>query len=128
MTTAQREAVVKHGRNLLEIFPEATERDPVELCRKLRRLEARGNAFALRLCNGPVYTEEREDKTALAILDKVNAILRFRETGPDVFLNRDPRGYALKIRESAMRGKSLALHSDWGGYGIIAPHIGKDGH
>ena len=39
MTPKQREAIERHGRQVLALFPNATERDPEELCRKLRSKE-----------------------------------------------------------------------------------------
>lgn len=124
MTTAQLSAIEQHGRNLLAIFPNATERDPVKLCKKLRRIEAEGAAFALRLCNGPEFeSEEAQDAEHCRILDKARAILG--KGGPTIFLNQDPRGYALKIHDGAAR--NLVIHKDWGGYGIIAPEINEKG-
>ncbi len=40
-----------HGENLLTIFPSAKERDPVSLCRKLRRIETRASRAACAACN-----------------------------------------------------------------------------
>lgn len=120
-------AVRKHGEDLLTIFPDATERDPVNLCRKLRKLERKGAALGLRLCNGPDFGDEGERADAIEekILTKVNALLNSPATVP-VFLNRDPRGYALKIDEAWMRDRrELRLHRDWGGYGIIAPDLSE---
>ena len=42
----------KHGENLSIIFPERTVHDPIDLCKKLRRLEAKASRVALDLCNG----------------------------------------------------------------------------
>lgn len=69
--------IQKHGENLLRIFPNATERDPVKLCKKLRPLEAAAHGVALRLCDGPQYPGgyDEADKLCDAILEKVNAIL-----------------------------------------------------
>ena len=160
----QYEAIEAHGRNLLAIFPNATERDPVALCKKLRRLEAKASKITTDYCNGDFDAGENGEKldAALdAILAKVNAILgnvneyqpktgapcscrpgimrdncaacegtgrqidfaaiRNRKPLVPVFINRDPRGYALKIREIWMRNYSGNLHRDWGGYGILAP-------
>jgi hypothetical protein len=127
-------AVIKHGENLLLVFPGAAERDPVKLCRKLRKLEREGAALALRLCNGPEIGYEEADRREADILDRVNVLLGNAGLVP-VFLNRDPRGYALKIRDGWMRAASangnpvagnlgaFRLHRDWGGYGIIAPDL-----
>lgn len=129
MTEKQLAAIRRHGERLLVIFPNATERDPVKLCKKLRKLEAQGNALALRLCNGPEFSSEGEaDAIANSILGMVDAILRFRgagAAGPKVFLNRDPRGYALKIETEAAADLNIA--KDWGGYGLIAPEFNREG-
>lgn len=58
-------AVRKHGEQLLTIFPYATERDPVKLCKKLRRLEGEGQRLALRLCNGPEFPGGDEEADGL---------------------------------------------------------------
>lgn len=123
MKPEQRERIEQHGRNLLAIFTNATEKDPVKLCKRLRALERRAGAVALRLCNGPEYSggEDAVDKITNAILAKVNSLLG-NETVP-VFINRDPRGYALKIRDRWMTEHKAVLHKDWGGYGILAPEI-----
>lgn len=125
MTTKERlhARIVTHGQQLLAIFPGATERDPVKLCKALRRLEAKAAAIALRLCNGPEFPggHDQVDSLCDAILGKANALLG-NESVP-VFINRDPRGYTLKISDIWMRCFNLKLTTDWGGYGILAPEI-----
>lgn len=157
----------EHGENLLTIFPNATDRDPVSLCKKLRRLEGQAESLAARNCNGPEFPETGPDSYESrtdAILAKVNALLgnineyqpktgakcgcrrgiqrdncpacegtgyaidfaaiRNRKPLVPVFLNGDPRGYALKIESDWMRERlKLRLHTDWGGYGILAPDL-----
>ena len=135
-TTKQRqyEQIKAHGENLLHLFPNATERDPIALCKKLRRLEAKTSRITTDYCNGDFDAGENGEKLDAAldpILAKINAILG--NSGPDavpVFVNRDPRGYALKI-ESAWtlaycQRTGRRIYSDWGGYGIIAPEITGD--
>ena len=123
MTDRQRQKIEAHGRNLLAIFPNATEQDPVRLCKRLRRLEAQGAAIGLRMCNGPEYpTEDAADEETEAVLEKVRRLLGVTVRMP-IFVNRDPRGYALKIDDKYVRDEKLAIHQDWGGYGIIAPEI-----
>lgn len=164
----QAEQIKAHGENLLAIFPDCIEPDPIKLCKKLRRLEAEASAIGLRLCNGPEYAGgyDEVDRLCNAILARVNRILgnvneyqpktgapcscrpgimrdncaacegtglqidfaaiRNRKPLVPVFINRDPRGYALKIREIWMRNYSGNLHRDWGGYGILAPEITGD--
>lgn len=142
MTPKQREAIERHGNNLLAIFPDAAERDPVELCKRLRRLEARGGTIALRRCNGPEYQPWALESAVETLLGKVNELLCNMRQESDgcwvmavpIFVNLDPRGYALKVDANwlrtlpeEMRGRFAGLHRDWGGYGILAPEIGKDG-
>lgn len=157
--------VERHGRELLAIFPRATEKDPVKLCQKLRRWEKAGEVLGLRMCNGPQYsTPEAKEAEGARILKAVNDILgNVRDNAPKtgskcsckrgqerdncaacegsgmvidfkairsmprivpVILNRDPRGYALKIDDEWMRAhRDVVLHRDWGGYGIIAPDL-----
>jgi len=129
----QAEQIKAHGENLLAIFPNATERDPIALCKKLRRMEAKAQAIALRLCNGPEYPGGYDEVDALtgAILEKVNAILGNTGKNPvPVFVNRDPRGYALKISSewtfAYCQQTGRRIYSDWGGYGILAPEITGD--
>lgn len=120
-----------HGRNLLAIFPDATERDPVKLCKRLRRLEARAHQHAERLCSDAAYansSQARHDAVERDIRQRLRALL---EPDPDapkgsrvpVLINRDPRGYALKIDDQWLRESGRTLFTDWGGYGILAPDL-----
>ena len=130
----QAEQIKAHGENLLHLFPNATERDPIALCKKLRRLEAKASRITTDYCNGDFDAGENGEKLDAAldpILAKVNAILGNTGKNPvPVFINRDPRGYALKIKSEYMAGAGWiaqwALMRDWGGDGIIAPEITGD--
>ena len=134
----QYEQIKDHGKNLLHLFPRATERDPVSLCKRLHRLEAKARRICTDYCNGDFDAGENGEKldAALsAILAKVNATLGnpgsvgIRLGGrPNVpvFINRDPRGYALKIDDVWMHNKQPRLYRDFGGYGILAPEITGD--
>lgn len=124
----QRELIAKHGQQLLAIFPDAKERDPVALCKQLRRLDARGAELALRLCNGPQFAEGEYERIAEDLLAKVNELLgnMAGKGHVPVFINGDPRGYALKIDDWYVREHDLQIHRDWGGYGILAPEITGD--
>jgi hypothetical protein len=119
------EAVERHGRQLLAIFPNATERDPVALCRKLRRVEAVAHKLAEDCCNwlsmeSPEFESRREQ--VIVRLEKIIGQSGINDDGA-IFVNLDPRGYALKIDDAYMREHSIKLHTDWGGYGIIAPDL-----
>ena len=112
--TSKHEQIVEHGTELLVLFPDALRRDPADLYRGLRRIEARGAAHAERLCGDAHYCNDVDhEAVGVAIINAANKLL-----GTDrVWLNQDPRGYALKVTLSVGEG----LHTDWGGYGIIAP-------
>ena len=116
MNTTIEQRVIKHGKQLLAIFPDSIESDPVKLCRKLRRLERRGNEHAEKLCSDEHYCNEVDhEQIHDVILRAVQKLLH----SPRPWLNQDPRGYALKV--DLVGGE--ALHTDWGGYGIIAPDL-----
>ncbi len=123
MKTEQATRIREHGMNLLRIFRKATEKDPFELCHKLIRLERAAGRIALRLCNGPEFAGGYEEVDALLdkILVKVNALLGNKKI--PIFINRDPRGCALKIQSEWMESHPVKIHRDWGGYGIIAPEL-----
>lgn len=125
--------ITQHGENLNAIFN--TGLDAVKLCKKLHSLELKAHRLATDYCNGENgITSENWDEKITPIMQKVYKILNngeYNENRPHykkvpIFLNGDARGYALKINESYMRmlktnGKNL--HTDWGGYGILAPEF-----
>lgn len=133
------EAITRHGETLLRAFPNATEKNPVALCKKLRRIE---NAVAkpiLDYCNGEngMTIEKLDTETEHALL-RTRKLLglnpaNLEHFGSIVFVNRDPRGHALKLDDAWARQFNLkqyfsklpALHTDMGGYGIIAPDLNQ---
>ena len=119
--------IAKHGERLLVIFPNATEDDPILLCKKLRALEIRAHAVALRLCNGQEYPGGYDEVDSIMdrILDQAKELLGAAEYAP-IFINRDPRGYALKINDKYVAKNNLNITRDWGGYGIIAPDLTQE--
>ena len=132
MTATERKAemyarIEAHGRALLELFPNAIESDPFDICKRLRRLEAEGSRLAVDRCNGDVDEAEAE-KRGEVLLYRADIILGFKDAGIPVFLNGDPRGYALKIDDAWMRlhARDSPLHRDWGGNGILAPDLTND--
>ena len=42
-----------------------------------------------------------------------------------IFLNTDPRGYALKIPDDIVKKNNLIIHQDWGEFGILAPDLNE---
>jgi hypothetical protein len=104
----------KHGEALLRIFPDATEADPVKLCKTLRRWESQANNRACDRCNGAIDSEHWE-----CISDRARRSVNTYLGTDRVWINGDPRGYALKV--DLAPGEHLL--TDWGGYGIIAPDL-----
>jgi hypothetical protein len=122
----QQENILNHGLRLQRLYPETKERQnaggfsagPVSLCKALHRLEAEAHRYTEQLCNGPEISEADQEKKEASILARVKALLG---AGPEVILNRDPRGYALKI--DTENAKNLDIYKDWGGYGILCPEF-----
>lgn len=114
--------IEKHGNNLLVIFPNARLKDPVKLSKRLFSLENKAHALTTYECN----TGEDKDPELCNILNKVKVELFGKnpedlELYKSVFINGDPRGYALKIKSEIVRERNLRISQDMGGYGILAP-------
>jgi len=127
--------IENHGANLNAIFE--TGLDNVKLAKKLHSLEVKAHHATTCLCNTNTLnfldhprawelkqaTEEEQDAFFDAILNKVDKILKFKEKNIPVFINYDPRGYALKIKDGYVPENNLQIYQDWGGYGILAPEF-----
>ena len=125
-TTEKRETmnknIVEHGKDLKRVFNLDSSIDEVKLCKALFRIENKAHSIAEDFCNGIGCTEEEQEKIIIEILNKVDKLLNFKNQNIPVFFNGDCRGYALKIDDDYMRkNKIYPFHSDWGGFGIIAP-------
>ena len=133
-TLERNEAIIKHGEKLNTIFNTGLE--PMALCKKLRRIEKKASFATTCLCNTNTLnllefnrytgydakqaTEAEHDK----FFDGIRASLRKvlgEKADTLVFINFDPRGYALKIKSEKAEG--LDIYKDWGGFGIIAPDL-----
>jgi len=111
----------RHGETLLKLFPDAKQQDPVKLCKSLRQYERKISAITLALCNGDMEQEEA-DKDLDRLYIKVDMVLLSKpQERVAFFINRDPRGYALKIHSEDSRIQEFDLYRDLGGYGILAP-------
>jgi hypothetical protein len=123
MTPKQAEAIKRHGEQLNAIFQ--TGLDPVELCKKLHRIQSQADRYISAYCNGDIDDiDSQTEKT----LDRLDKLLNFRAKNIPVFVNRDPRGYALKISDYYIRQADIKIHRDWGGYGILCPEFDKFGN
>jgi len=120
-------SIQEHGQNLLELFPNTAEQDPIKLCKKLRTLECQAEKHTTDLCNGLSEWQELAAEQALDVIElKVRRLLGLTSEDTFFFINRDPRGYALKIRESWRKKSGKKLYKDWGGHGILAPNFSEN--
>ncbi len=137
------EAVRKHGESLLAAFPNSTEKDPVALCKKLRRIETSLVKPLTDYCNGTFEDNEEGDKMDYVCANAKNKVFNLlkpdNEAANAIFINRDPRGCALKLCEEWTKEHNGALsrkgakgfvgylkhkiYTDMGGYGILAPDL-----
>lgn len=114
--------IQKHGQNLLAIFPNATKADPVSLAKTLFSLENKAHRLTELLCDSiPATTKDAAESELDKIEIKAKKLLGVPADAPYVFINHDPRGYALKIKDAWLRDNNHVLYRDWGGYGILAP-------
>jgi len=92
---------------------------PFDVYESLVRLEKRAHRITTHLCHGE--GDEDKHEAALERIEKaVHKLLPKLGEGA-FFINRDPRGYALKVSEA--EAKELNIHTDWGQYGILAPEF-----
>ena len=112
--------ITKHGENLNKIF--GLDEDPVALCKKLLRLENKMTRVNTDWINGDIE-EDEQDKVEKQVLASLDKILGYKAKGIPVFVNTDPRGNALKIKDDWVRKNrdKYQIYSDMGGYGILAP-------
>jgi len=115
------EQILRHGFKLVRIFFGENRYDisPVGLAKSVHRIEVRAHRLAEDECNGVDVPDGWEDR----VLKSLDKLLNFKAHGIPVFINGDPRGYALKIDDSYVKAHNLDIHRDWGGYGILAPEF-----
>lgn len=110
---------VRQGQRLNVIFH--TGIPAFELYCKVRAIEKEAGKLAEDCCNHlSMESDEFKDREA-KIKDKIEKLLSSGPQKIPVFINFDPRGYALKIESEYVKQHSLEIERDWGGYGIIAP-------
>lgn len=104
----------------LAILADAHEFEGHAIYAKLLKLENQAHTIRTRECNEGNYSNEKE---ITRITNRVKTLLPRIHT---FFCNGDPRGYALKIKEheaQTLRDKGIPIHTDMGGYGILAPEF-----
>ena len=69
-----------------------------------------------RQCEIPNYDREEVDERCRKALAKL--FVKKKKFLGELYINRDPRGYALKLD---IKGDKPKMHKDFGGYCILAP-------
>ena len=124
--------IKKHGEELQKFF--GLKGDPVRLCKQLYSLERKAHHATTCLCNTNTLnmlelnrwtgydvkqaTEEEQDAFFDGIRRRLVAIIG-KGNAERCFINHDPRGYALKIKDLPLVQRFY--YTDWGSYGILAP-------
>ena len=82
----------------------------------LQNIERKANRMATRECN-----EDYSEKKSMKYWQKIEkeTLALFTKPLPNFFINHDPRGYALKLKD----GTGMIRYRDWGGYEILAPEF-----
>ena len=120
--------IKKHGEDIKKIFSLPASTDPIKLCKSLRRLETQAQTIQETHGNG-FY--ELASKQEAALMIKLKALLMPNGTPEEflkfgIFLNTDPRGYALKIPDDIVKENAWTIHKDWGEFGILAPDLNEN--
>ena len=113
---AMYDRIERHGQYLNIIFK--TQYEPIALCKKLRIIEAKQDKANCDYCNGDITGAQHElitERTRNAAINLLGT------NGPDIYINDDPRGFALKIQPKD--AQALDLPRDLGGYGLLAPDL-----
>lgn len=93
----------------------------------LFKIERDASKRSVQYCNGECTSE---DWQACKVITEVLVEEAIGRIPPGFFVNSDARGYTIKIDNERPEGKALIdtvrMHTDWGGYGILAPEITGD--
>lgn len=104
------------------IDPKSTA-DGLNLWRRLNRVERMARKASEDYCNGVIGIADMDYKAALAEAQVINI---FGGLPKGFHVNRDPRGYALKLSSNdngTEAATPFALEQDWGRNQILAPTI-----
>lgn len=114
----------RHYRTLEALAKQCgvTQPDGKKLSLALLKLERQAHKLAEDECNGDCKLSDEQVQARHAfIAHEVTKLFNNKLEG--FFINGDPRGYALKIKDDIIKTvyAYIGLHTDWGGYGILAP-------
>lgn len=119
MNLDKAEKIIRHCERIKVIFPKCAVLTNNTLYKRLSRLEAEAVRLAERECNEQL-PEGYSGLKRESILRRLDSLLDFSGS-VSVFVNTDPRGYGLKIKDGA--AKDMIIERDMGGYGIICPEF-----
>lgn len=108
---------VKHLTNLEQL---SSKENPhgYDMYLRLRSIEKEATRLTTAECNGET-TEQASERKRASIENRIKEVFGGKlPTG--FFINGDPRGYALKIKELHTKPD---FYKDFGGYGILAPEF-----
>lgn len=108
----------RHIENLANLFGMSLDATEI-LLPILENLERTGHRLAEAYCNGEIDSEYYDSKMSI-IRDQL-AVRIPHAVAKEILLNGDPRGYFLKLNDEYVRKNKIAIETDWGGYGILAP-------
>ena len=119
--------IKKHGEDIKKIFSLPADTDPIKLCKSLRRRETEAQMIQEVHGNG-FYRLSAKLEAKLMI--KLKALLMPNGTPEEflkfgIFLNTDPRGYALKIPDEIVKANAWTIYKDLGEFGILAPDLNE---
>ena len=119
--------IKKHGEDIKKIFSLPASTDPIKLCKSLRRLETKAQRIQDIHGSGKYEESAREEAQ---LMNKLKNLLMPDSTPEEflkfgIFLNTDPRGYALKIPDDIVKQNNWTIHKDMGEFGIIAPDLNE---
>lgn len=108
----------RHHEALKAMMPDDSTLSGLAVWRKLRHIEGKAARLALKMCNGPEVSEDEKDRIDAQCTAAVEKL--FGRKLPGLFINHDPRGYALKLEPGSV---PFPLVRDWGNCQILAPII-----
>lgn len=89
---------------------------------QLRKIEKKLTKLHEKACDIPVAEITIDKAHDIATLE-IKRIFNVVPKG--LYINTDPRGYALKIDDEVFKSnyQGISLETDWGGYGLLAPDL-----
>lgn len=111
-------SAARHVQLLGEMFGKDVP-NPYETYEILLKAEKEAHRRTTLECNEAI-SEEESEKWHEKFLNRLTKKLGVAKMPDGFFINYDPRGYALKMKQGTF---PQGLYTDFGGYGILAPEF-----